>query len=323
MRGSLTDIPEAWDYPSSSSALESDSVTMVNFLCEKIFYDYEPAQFHPIKERVVNWLNNFDKEADQQNLLALLLDTFFIGRREFESLYRSAFSGSLFRWILSDMDIDIFSADMEKQVFNRINSAWICPVSGSLRINSFLKVNGLKSMDKRPDWRSMRQFGDVQKIRAYVKRRKIKDLVLLEDFVGSGTQASGAIKFAAKTLPDVRILFCPLVVCPKGDQAISELIKTSSKENDFARVTYEPALVLPKDCIHDYEAFANGQGTELERFICAQKSRLGAKSDKQMFGFEETGAKIVMFSNCPNNTLPIFHAETSSWTPLFPRVNRQ
>ena len=72
-----------------------------------------------------------------------------------------------------------------------------------------------------------------------------------------------------------------------------------------------------------YEAFAKGQGTELERFLCAQKSRLGAKSDKQMFGFEETGAKVVMFSNCPNNTLPIFHAETSSWTPLFPRVNRQ
>ena len=313
----LSSIPSSWDYPVEGSPLPNESVSMIEFLSTKVFNDYEPSQFHPFRQRLIDWLNNVDTEEEQQHLLSLLLHVFFVGRREFESLYRTVFHGNLFRWILEDEDVDVFSDDMERRIVDRINSAWICPISDSLRINSFLKVNGLKSLDKRPDWRSLRQFGHPDKIQKYVKEKKIQELVLLEDFVGSGTQAKGSVGFAAQTLPTTRILLCPLIVCPKGDEVLSKFVQR------FRNVTYDPALVLPSSSFHSYKNAMSGNANRAEQFLCDLKSKLGTKSDKYMFGFKQTGAKVVMYSNCPNNSLPIFHHESSSWTPLFPRVNRQ
>ncbi|MCK8463008.1 hypothetical protein MUY35_03995 [Aliiroseovarius sp. S1339] len=313
----LTQIPPSWDFPVEDSPLPPESVSMIDFLSKKVLNDYEPSQFHPFRQRLLDWLNNVDSEEDQQHLLALLLKVFFVGRREFEALYRTVFHGNIFRWMLEVEDVDVFSNDLEKSIVNRVNKAWICPISDSLRINSFLKVNGLKSLDKRPDWRSLRQFGDVKKIQTYVEDKKIRDLVLLEDFVGSGTQAKGVVKFAAHALPETRILLCPLIVCPKGDEA---LIDTVSKLDN---VTYDPALLLPSSAFHAYENIKANQATKAEKFLCGLKDKVGMPSEKQMFGFKQTGAKVVMYSNCPNNSLPIFHFESDTWTPLFPRVNRQ
>ncbi|WP_170764876.1 hypothetical protein [Ruegeria lacuscaerulensis] len=313
----LTQIPPSWDFPSEGSPLPPESVSMIDFLSKKVFNDYEPSQFHPFRQRLLDWLNNVDTEEDRQHLLSLLLKVFFVGRREFEALYRTVFHGNLFRWMLEVEEVDVFSSDLEKSIVDRINKAWICPISDSLRINSFLKVNGLKSLDKRPDWRSLRQFGNVAKIRAYVEKKEIQDLVLLEDFVGSGTQAKGVVKFAADALPETRILLCPLVVCPKGDEVLNETV------GELDNVTYDPALLLPSSAFHSYENTKTDQATDAEKFLCGLKDKVGVSSEKYMFGFKQTGAKVIMYSNCPNNSLPIFHFESDTWTPLFPRVNRQ
>ena len=317
MRGSLEEIPDSWNFPRAGSCLPDESIPMINFLSEKVFNDYEPSQFSPFKLRLLEWLNNCEDELEQQHLLALLMEVFFVGRKEFEALYRTIYHGVIFRWMLEDEDVDIFSEELEEVISKRINAAWICPISDSLRINSFLKVNGLKSLDKRPDWRSMEQFGDVKKIRKYVADKNIRDLVLLEDFSGTGDQATSAVKFAAKALPNVRILLCPLIVCPNGDEALEKVAKP------LENVRYDPALVLPEGVVHDFKAHKAGNGSKSDKFLCDIKAKLGVKNDKTMFGYGETGAKIVLFSNCPNNTLPIFHRETEQWKPLFPRVNRQ
>ncbi|ASM72925.1 MULTISPECIES: phosphoribosyltransferase-like protein [Roseobacteraceae] len=313
----LTQIPPSWDFPIDDSPLPPESVSMIDFLSKKVFNDYEPSQFHPFRQRLLDWLNNVDTEEDRQHLLALLLKVFFVGRREFEALYRTVFHGNLFRWMLEVESVDIFSDDLERNVVDRINKAWICPISDSLRINSFLKVNGLKSLDKRPDWRSLRQFGDVKKIQTYVKRKDIRDLVLLEDFVGSGTQAKDVVKFAANALPKTRILLCPLIVCPKGDEVLIDTV------SELDNVTYDPALLLPPSAFHSYDNTKANKATKTETFLCELKEKVGVTSEELMFGFKQTGAKVVMYSNCPNNSLPIFHFESETWTPLFPRVNRQ
>ncbi|SEK51944.1 hypothetical protein SAMN05421666_1141 [Roseovarius nanhaiticus] len=313
----IKSIPEGWDFPYDGSPLPSQSVSMIDFLSKKVFNDYEPSQFQPFRLRLIDWLNNVDTEEEQHHLLALLLSVFFVGRREFEALYRTAYHGNIFRWVLADEDLDVFSDELESTVTGRINKSWICPISDSLRVNSFLKVNGLKSLDKRPDWRSLKQFGDLEKIRSYVEKKKISDLVLLEDFVGSGTQAKAAIKFAATTLPNTRILLCPLIVCPVGDKTLAE------EAEKFENVTYDPVLVLPETAFHTYSDDAAENETPIHKFLCGLNEKLEGDTEKFMFGFMNTGAKVVMYSNCPNNTLPIFHHETENWKPLFPRVNRQ
>jgi len=40
------------------------------------------------------------------------------------------------------------------------------------------------------------------------------------------------------------------------------------------------------------------------------------------FGFNYTGALIVLYTNTPDNTIPIIHHRSDSWQPLFPRRRR-
>lgn len=317
MSRKLTELPQAWDFPDDGSPLPDGSITLLDYLTRKVFNDYEPTQFHPFRSRLLDWLNNVHDSLDQQMLLSMLLDVFYIGRREFEALFRSAYRGQIARWILDESDIDVFSSSTADDIQAYADDLWICPVSDSLRINSFLKVNGLKSKDVRPDWRSLRHLGDVEKIRQYVNRKQIKGLVLLEDFVGSGSQATAAVNFAAESLPDMRILFCPLVVCPKGDKVLLEVT------NSLPNVRYDPVVVLPDEVVLDYASSQGAGATEIDHFLRRIMPIMETTSDNYMYGFKETGAKVVLFSNCPNNTLPIFHHESKMWKPLFPRVTRQ
>lgn len=313
----LTEIPASWDFPEQGSPLLDESIALLNYLMPKVFSDYEPSQFHPFRERLIDWLNNVDETYDQQMLLAILLDVFYVGRREFEALFRSAYRGSITRWIVDLERIDVFSENADRAVAENANNAWICPVSDSLRINSFLKVNGLKSKDVRPDWRSLRRLGDISKIQDYVLKCKIGKLILLEDFVGSGVQAQAAIRFASQTLPHVEILFCPLVVCPSGDIVMEKLASA------LPNVQYDPVLVLPPEAVLGYDETTIGPFAPVDEFLRRIMPRLSVLSEREMYGFEATGAKVVLFSNCPNNTLPIFHYDTETWKPLFPRVTRQ
>lgn len=317
MSGKLTELPQEWDFPGEDSPLPEESITLLTYLSLKVFNDYEPTQFHPFRARLLDWVNNLSDPLDQQMLLSLLLDVFYFGRREFEALFRSAYRGPIARWILDASSLDVFSPTLATSIQAYADDLWICPVSDSLRINSFLKINGLKSKDLRPDWRSLRSLGDVEKIRGYVSSKEIKGLVLLEDFVGSGRQATAAVKFAATALPDLQILFCPLVVCPKGDKALIKLTKM------LGNVRYDPVVVLPDDVVLDFENSLGNGATRADHFLRRIMPSLQVTSEKFMYGFEETGAKVVLFSNCPNNTLPIFHHESVHWKPLFPRVTRQ
>lgn len=293
-------------------------MSYIRFLGRKLFQEYEPNQFQVFEDRLLDWLNNLDNEADQKLLLLLLIELFFMGRKEFEALYRAVYGGTLSRWIVDLDNLDPFEPEVDDNVRRCLNACWICPITDSLRINSFLKVNGLKSMEHRPDWKSLVQFGDADKIKTYMNANNISKIVLLEDFVGSGTQVKEAIDFVEKHFGDFSVLICPLVVCPKGNKLISDRAKT------MKNVAYEPGLVIPAEAM--FERAPNGKSSELNEKIWdlfdRLKDRFDVSKPEAMLGFKKTGAQVVMYSNCPNNTLTLFHRECSSWKPLFPRVNR-
>jgi hypothetical protein len=311
----LTKIPLEWDSPTPDSPLEQGSVSLLNYLLEEVYDDYEPAEFSTHLSRIIAWLNNVESEREQQLLLALLLDTFYAGRREFQTLYRATFRNSIVRWLINQHQLDPFSENLEDTLVSLTNASWICPISDSLRINSFLKTTGLQSKDIRPDWRSLAELGDTTKISDYVQKAKIRNLILLEDFVGSGTQALRALQFAKSELNGLSILLAPMIVCPDGHRTLSEFATNTPN------VTYCPTLLVPSSEL--LTRSISEPPTEMEQFVLSMRQKLNLSKDEDCFGYKQTGAKVVLFSNCPNNTLPIFHAESDSWKPLFPRVERQ
>ncbi|EFO34074.1 hypothetical protein TRICHSKD4_0563 [Roseibium sp. TrichSKD4] len=314
----LTELPVEWDYASETDHLEAGSVSFIKFLGRKLYQEYEPNQFQVFEDRLISWLNNLDDERDQKLLLALLIELFFMGRKEFEALYRSVYGGTLSRWIIEQDELNPFSTTIDDEIKYKLNACWICPITDSLRINSFLKVNGLKTMEHRPDWKSLVKFGDKDKIRAYLQKNDVTKIILLEDFVGSGTQVQDALDFVEKHFRDLNFLICPLVVCPKGDEKIRE--RTQSLNG----IDYSPGMLIPEEAMFKIgSASANPElNAKIWDLFLRLQDRLDAPNPESMLGFKKTGAQVVMYSNCPNNTLTIFHRESISWKPLFPRVNR-
>ena len=299
--------------------LDLDSV---QYLGRRVWDDYEPAQFDRFENRLDRWLHNVDDEDDQLTLFRLLERLFFVGRPEFESLCRAAFHGPVTRWLVDQCDIDIADAAAGDQIETAIGETWFCPATDSMRINAFLKVNGLTGKSHRPEWRSLRKFGEVEKIMTYLEAANVQRLVLLEDFVGSGTQMRSVLRFAANNFPDLPVLACPLVVCPKGNEVCEEIA------TDHATVSYEPALRIAADTLFTADPVANeaplhGKVRDLTLRV---KARLGPTepdaASQRHHGYKGTGAVVALYSNCPNNSLPILWDATDDWKPLFPRLKR-
>jgi hypothetical protein len=165
-----------------------------------------------------------------------------------------------------------------------------------MRINSYLKVNQLEGRSHQPDWRSLRKFGDPDKLREFIAANTIRRVVLLEDFVGSGTQMRSAVRFAAKLSPDFQILACPLIICPDGDAVGREL------SDRFPNVAFEPVLRIAPGMLIKPEAQPGEPPLHAAIRSLTQRvrDRLAApgRDEESYHGFKQTGAVFAMYSNC-------------------------
>jgi len=267
------------------------------------------------------------KDIDKVHLHGLIPKIFFVGEEEFNSLYRVAMQEVIIPWVLNECSLRFTSNDFKKKLENQISSTWFCPISDSLRINAFYHVNHISGREFRPDWRSMAEFSDKEKVRKYISENEIERIVLLEDFVGSGGQASRILQYIERLNIDIKVLILPLVICPKGNKKIINLVE------NLSNVNYKPVLLVP-----EAEIFSPVE-VECEKGISGVIRGLSKKYFNKMgvdftvdeeerikigsFGYSNTGALIVMYSNCPNNTLALIHSENGeNWAPLFPRSKR-
>jgi len=296
---------------------------LLQYLGDNLYYDYEPS-FGPFPDyytRLKKWVNNLTEEEDQQTLLKLAQNIFYVGHEEFSSLYRSAFNTQIVRWLIEHENLSFTDPKVITKIKKAIGECWFCPVTDSLRINQFYHINQIKDVNHeyRPDWKSLRKFGDLEKIKAYIQKNKIKYLVLLEDFVGSATQSWKPIKFASELMAELKILFVPLIICPLGIAKIED-------EMDNAKNFYmRPVLTLSNEGFVS-EKQAIDEKPEIDKFrrlINKVEPFYKFKEEEFKFGFENMGCLLVMHTNTPTNSLPIIYYESAdNWSPLFKRHHR-
>ena len=297
-------------------------LSAIQYLARVVFDDYEPAQFDRFDDRLDRWIHNVADENDQQTLFFLLNYLFFIGRPEFESLCRAAYNGNILRWLVDQLDVDLKDPCAMDALDKGATTTWFCPITDSMRINWFLKANGLTGQSHRPDWRSLTRFADPDKVLGYVADNGIRRIVLLEDFVGTGTQMRSAITFAATVSDDIQFLALPLVVCPAGQQVGYDLARK------YANVSYDAVLQISSTTLIKPDAGPNEPPLfqAVRDLIPRVRTRLRSPAQdvesQRYHGYKGTGSVIAMYSNCPNNSLPIIHDETDQWQPLFPRIGR-
>ena len=294
---------------------------LLECLEDHLYNEYEPTQNpHPgFWSRLGDWLGNVAVEADQHLMFLMLEYLLFVGIRDFHSLHRLAYSATTARWIVDQAGIDLFENDSEENIRAEFGKTWFCPITDSARINTFYHVNGIAGVNRRPPFDDLQEFGDPSKIDQGMTSHGFERLVLLEDFVGTGLQMKPAVEFAvglrSNRLP---VLLCPMLICPPGHKVASALEKT------YPNLVYEPVYVF------DEKLFISPQKLAGEPELFARCRRLVELIHPQVmgadvgspFGFGETGALTVLYSNCPDNTLPVIHHTSASWKPLFPRASR-
>lgn len=308
----------------------------ISTMVKHLYETYEPSLPPEPKfwSRLEHWLKNFDGDTKTQKIVFNSIpNLFYIGPDEFIALFKYAYDNIVGQWLVNEKDLMLDDPDISDKLKKAVKKIWFCPISDSMRINSFSHVNNVPSrFDHRPDWRSLAAFGDINRVVKYCEKNEIEGIVLLEDFVGGGNQMSYAIDFAAKLkcVKDLPILVIPLVVCPKGAK------KVRSKAQNFG-ISCQPALEVGKQSFIS-KTLEQGEScyhTELRKISNATYSEVsggkepGAKNSEgrliepyHPLGWDETGGLIVMYTNTPNNTLPFYHWRSENWVPLFPRHSR-
>ena len=295
-----------------------------------LYATYEPTQ--PPRDsfdtRFTNWLRNLDSDDEaQKTLFRMAADLFYVGPDEFRELYRLAYNGPIARWLIDEESIDITAGDAQAKLQAAVRSTWFCPITDSMRINSFYHVNNIPTLTNlRPDWRSIAALGSTQQVREYMAAEGLTRLVLLEDFVGGGSQIAGSVRHTATHYPNVKALVVPLLVCPTGLDTLRAIEQSTS-------VKVEPIIALPRSTFVSLTPQQGEDGTTTEYRDLALRTYgqvannqvPGARPPYHPLGYpphDPSGGLVVMFSNTPDNTLPLIHWDSTQWSSLFPRHRR-
>lgn len=295
----------------------------VEHLARELYWEYEPTKgpFPDFWQRLESWLNNV-AEADQKVLFRLLRHLFFIGPKELDNLYRVAYNEHVSRWLVDQLGLALDDPTLDQQLATALNETWFCPITDSMRINAFYHLNHITGSNLRPDWLSLEKLGSTTQIGAYVAQQRIKHIVLLEDFVGSGSQIKEAVSFAATLPANLPVLCLPLILCPSG------VTNLNAWQAAHANLTCDAVLRLaPLDFIgptplpNEPALYGDIRPVALTSFATIQRSGPHAQLYTP-YGYQQTGGLVVLSTNCPDNTLPLVHFNVPTWSALFPRASR-
>ncbi len=306
---------------------------------------YLPAE-HPDSntsyiERLAAWVGNVMAEADQKLLLKYAAHISFFSHDDFAALFRTAMNREISRWVALQISARLephggqsFHELIEKEIHQH---TWFCPITDSMDINEFYKVNHLKGVGHRPGFSTLEMLATkagnpnsqlAENVRHYMANPShdpsrpsvpLKRIVLLEDIVGSGSQCLDAVRWAVANLT-TPILFVPLILCPNGAQALR-----NEEAQSGGRLTVRSVIELRRsDLLGPERRGEQGWSITAEMEDLATRCAGRASVNMDTFGFRNTGCSLTTFSNTPDNTLPIVHHKPTSgaWEPLFPRVYR-
>lgn len=345
----LRDKIRSWDLEVSSEGVATAQygkiLNELEHLSLREWGSYLPAE-HPdnvpnFLERLAGWVGNVAENEDQKLMLEYALQISFFSHNDFTALYQTAFNRIVSGWLLEKSclslgsNMDGFQSRIDELLYKK---TWYCPVTDSMDVNEFYKVNYLQGIGHRPAFFSLQYIVENQErsgdqvadvwIRYMAnpdsdpsnsQSPALEYIVLLEDFVGSGTQCADAVRWAAENLQKP-VLFIPLIICPKG---VDNLRKLESEFN--GRLTVRPVIELAKGDLlgPERESYSNwSKSSEMEVLI--ERSSARAHFFYAPFGYNDTGCSVVMFSNTPDNSVSLIHdtGQQKNWNPLFPRVYR-
>ena len=312
----------------------------IEFLGERLFDEYKPTKHTsdgPFSVRIAKWIGSASSEADQLTLFRMLKHLFFVGENDLEAASRTAFSRHVLEWLVQKESVDVLAPDARDRMIEALELVRYTAITDSFNLGEFLRINDIQGHSIRYTWEQDKDCWDEDAFRARIMCRgkagetEKRYLVLLEDFVGSGSQARTAILNSQAIANGdgslaYEVLFCPLIICPEGAKWAREL------QERLPNFQYSPVLELDPEGFISPTAASNEKPDFPQIRDCVKRLHptvVGpppVKQDYGPFGYgatRPTGAIFVKYDNCPDNTLPILHRKRPGfWEPLFKRASR-
>ncbi|AKR42001.1 hypothetical protein [Methylophilus sp. TWE2] len=344
----LQQLVHKWDSQNlTASAIADAAYTIIydklDHFANNEWRQYLPAE-HPslnasYMERLAAWIGNLSDEEDQKLFLKYALHISFFSHEDFTALYRTAFDREITQWVADQIGAKLIphgSQGFRSEVHSALNErTWFCPVTDSMDINEFYKVNHLRGIGHRPGFATLKmlaldfpvpdpllmnnliQYMDNPSLDPRDPLPSLERLVLLEDIVGSGSQCLEVVEWVLNNLGRP-VLFVPLILCPNGATVLNSLEQRSQ-----GRLTVRPVIELRRgDLLGGERQGESGWAItdQLENLI----SRFTGNFKYEDYGYRNTGCSLATFSNTPDNTIPMIHdnGRSNTWAPLFPRVLR-
>ena len=135
-----------------------------------------------------------------------------------------------------------------------------------------------------------------------------KNLVLIDDFVGSGDTFISWYNENKDTLANFKnVIYAVLITLDKGIRKIEE--KTAVR-------TITPFRLNDSDRVFQGRSFSSQEKDDLRHMIEKYKKRL---PEKYIYGYDDSQLLISFDDNIPNNSLSILRSGKTGWTPLIKR----
>eukprot|EP00658_Telonema_sp_P-2_P053993 TRINITY_DN4283_c0_g1_i2.p1 TRINITY_DN4283_c0_g1~~TRINITY_DN4283_c0_g1_i2.p1 ORF type:complete len:336 (+),score=64.68 TRINITY_DN4283_c0_g1_i2:110-1117(+) len=278
---------------------------------ELIEFEQSRADLHwHLGANMETWVKQFDSGQDQALGLLLAKHLKIIGQHEFRQVLRK-----MHQWLLAQPGVEL-----DKVVF----SSFAYGKSGALVQYYYRTSNWLHYCQNIP----FNSIGDPKSADGHPKRQHMPDpdtLVVLDDFVGEGSEAMNYFQLCKKELQRYkRVFYMTVVGFEHGIQNIQDLHpEVTVKAHYVERKLFDPCN----------STFTEPVKLQLQGFLNKYQHRVYPDADMDpdtpyrkpgvahAFGYHAGESMIGFFYNTQSNTLPIFWSVYKGWTPIFQRFD--
>lgn len=246
---------------------------------------------NPVTQQLIElWLEQFS--AQDKDLAARVLDSvLFIDHHHIHACFKQLLA-SLDGWHISPS--------------KRKGQWFFVPFSGSVGESGDSMVHAFRMATSMTNRNCNSLF--IHRSELVGKKPSAGDtVVLLDDFSGSGDQACGSWKnpFAELLAGGPRVV---LMLVAATSVALERITNETDMEPLCGTTLPPSANIFSPTCRH----FADKEKLGLLEY-CKRADRTNPK------GHRDCGLVVVLAHRCPNNSIPVLHANHNDWQGLFPR----
>lgn len=291
------------------------------------FRDWEGSMS---KDKIRNWLNQFEAILDQ-NIAHLLLSEFqFFSKSDIESACHRLQDKMLDSLIAKETLGQAFhsapspaektEANFRKWLRNKVVRYARLPSPADTSVESQDRLWGVyeRAALTKTNVSSGKKIRPLQEyFEASSGEPETYAFVFMDYTNGSGEQLRKCFRAIHKLLnnyPTWQYSIFVFMYIVQSESFSIENIEVRPENSET--LYYEPMLHYKSPAI--MEKLGQHKITEAEYDEFVQKYSLRA-SGKAALGYRQSGSLTCHHYSCPNNTLPFFHSSNNNWLPLFPK----